>query len=123
DAARGDPDQLQSIRIGACGGAPVSRTMLREFQAMGVPLVQSYGLTEGGGWNLCLENKDALRKLGSAGKPMLTSDALVVDDAFHPVAPGEVGEIVLRGPAVISEYWGNPQATAAAFHNDWLRTG
>jgi acyl-CoA synthetase (AMP-forming)/AMP-acid ligase II len=65
-----------------------------------------------------------LSKIGSVGKPVLNLDVKILrlDDA--PAEPGESGEILLRGPKVVSEYWNNPEATAGAFTADgWFRTG
>jgi acyl-CoA synthetase (AMP-forming)/AMP-acid ligase II len=65
-----------------------------------------------------------LSKIGSVGKPVVNLDVKILglDDA--PVEPGAAGEIMLRGPKVVSGYWKNPEATAAAFTEDgWFRTG
>ena len=74
---------------------------------------------------LNLEAADAARKAGSAGKPVLHAEVRVVaEEGGRDVAPGEVGELWVRGPAVTPGYWNNPEATHTAFAaGGWLRTG
>jgi o-succinylbenzoate---CoA ligase len=69
-----------------------------------------------------LAPSDALRKLGSAGQPLLPLE-LRIGAEERAAAPGEVGEIWLRGPMVTSGYYNRPEATAAALHEGWLHTG
>jgi acyl-CoA synthetase (AMP-forming)/AMP-acid ligase II len=61
-------------------------------------------------------------RLLSAGRPWSTVEVRVVDDAFADVAPGGIGEVVLRGPHLMSGYWKRPDLTAAAIRDGWLRT-
>ena len=70
-----------------------------------------------------LDGEDAIRKLGSVGRVIPTISARVVDENMDDVAPGEIGEIVYRGPTMMSEYWNNPTATADAFHGGWFHSG
>jgi fatty-acyl-CoA synthase len=65
-----------------------------------------------------------LSKIGSVGKPVLNLDLKIAGPDDEPVEAGQAGEILLRGPKVVSAYWNNPEATAAAFTADgWFRTG
>jgi acyl-CoA synthetase (AMP-forming)/AMP-acid ligase II len=64
-----------------------------------------------------------ITKLGSVGRPCLHLELQVWDDDGRPVAPGERGEIVMRGPKVFKGYWQDPDATAAAFAGGWFHTG
>jgi acyl-CoA synthetase (AMP-forming)/AMP-acid ligase II len=70
-----------------------------------------------------LPSEDAIRKIGSVGKPIPTVPIRIVDDRMNDVAPGEVGEIVYRGPTVMAGYWNNPKATAEAFTGGWFHSG
>src|ERR1700678_2778148 len=70
-----------------------------------------------------LDGADALRKIGSVGQPVATVSARIVDDDMTDVRPGEVGEIVYRGPTTMSGYWQNPAATAEAFRGGWFHSG
>jgi fatty-acyl-CoA synthase len=70
-----------------------------------------------------LDGKDAVRKIGSVGKPIDTVAMRVVDEAMNDVAQGEIGEIVYRGPGLMEGYWRNPAATADAFDGGWFHSG
>ncbi|MFC9994346.1 fatty-acid--CoA ligase FadD5 [Nocardia sp. NPDC127526] len=107
------------------GAAPASDTVLRAMadcfpNAFNVAV---FGQTEMSPITCVLDGKDALRKLGSVGKPIPTIQARVVDEDMNDVAPGEVGEIVYRGPTMMSGYWNKPEATAEAFAGGWFHSG
>ena len=114
---------LSSWRVASSGGAPVPESLIRAVQDRGVPMLQGYSLTEGSAGVTVLPAHDALRKLGSAGLPVVHAEVRVVDRDDRPLAPGEVGEIVVRGPQVMQGYWGNPAATAETLRGGWLHTG
>jgi fatty-acyl-CoA synthase len=122
-AAADNPAKLSSLRLGTVGGAPVPPTLLGWFQENGIGVVQSYGLTEGGGYNLCLENAYAHLKPGSVGRPTLTSEAMILGEDGQPAKPNEIGELLLRGPSIMSGYWNDTEKTKEAFHDGWLKTG
>jgi acyl-CoA synthetase (AMP-forming)/AMP-acid ligase II len=61
--------------------------------------------------------------LGSAGIPVLHTELKIADDDDNEVPVGEVGEILLKGPQIMREYWNNPEASAAALRGGWLHTG
>jgi fatty-acyl-CoA synthase len=106
------------------GGAPVPVPLLETWLRRGVVLRQNYGMTEAGPLILNLEAADAVRKAGSAGKPVMHVEVRVVDAAVRDAACGEVGELWVRGPAVTPGYWNQPETTRAAFaEGGWLRTG
>jgi fatty-acyl-CoA synthase len=104
---------LSSLRRAVVGGAPMPEPLLETWHERGVHVVQGYGLTEAAPNVLCLPPEDAVRKLGSAGKPYPHVDVRL---------SGE-GELQVRGPNVFAGYWRDPEATAAAFDGGWLRTG
>ncbi len=122
DFATADFSHLSGAFVGA---APVPVPLLETWRSKGVVLRQNYGMTEAGPLVLNLEAADAVRKAGSAGKPAMHVEArVVVDEATREAAPGEVGELWVRGPAVTPGYWNRPEATRAAFaEGGWLRTG
>jgi fatty-acyl-CoA synthase len=70
-----------------------------------------------------LPSEEAIRKIGSVGKPIPTISARVVDDEMNDVKPGEVGEIVYRGPTLMAGYWNDPVETAKAFEGGWFHSG
>jgi fatty-acyl-CoA synthase len=104
---------LSSLRLAVVGGAPMPETLLRTWRGRGIEIVQGYGLTEAAPNVLCLPPEDAIRKLGSAGKPY----------AFVDVTLGEGEELLVRGPNVFAGYWRNPEATADVLRGGWLHTG
>src|SRR6185369_4261384 len=113
---RGDRPYPATLRCVLLGGGPAPRPLLEVCAARGVPVVQTYGLSETASQVATLAPADALRKLGSAGKPLLPTE-LRIDRA------GAVGEIVVRGPTVMAGYINRPDATAAALRDGWLHTG
>ncbi len=114
---------LSSLRWALCGTAPVPVPLLQEWARRGIAIQQSYGLTECTGGAAMLASDRALDKIGSTGLPMFHTDIRVVNDQGADTQLGEVGEILIRGPHVMREYWQNPQATAAAIREGWLYTG
>jgi len=105
---------LSSLDRVVVGGAPMPESLLETWAARGTAIVQGYGLTEAAPNVLCLPPEDAVRKLGSAGKPY----------PFVDVRLGDEQELQVRGPNVFAGYWRNPEATRDAFTADgWLRTG
>ena len=104
---------LSSLRMLNAGSMVVPGSLIRAFHRRGVPVGQIYGCTETAPIAIVLLKEDAERKLGSAGKPAAHCEVRLVD-----------GEIQVRGPNVMRAYWGDAQATAAAFTPDgWFRTG
>jgi fatty-acyl-CoA synthase len=115
---------LSSIRFLLTGGAPVPERLIRVYLDRGVTLVQGYGLSEAAPLALLLAPDSALRKIGSAGTPPLLVDARIVGETGGDAAPGETGELLVRGPNVMAGYWNRPEETRAVLTSDgWLRTG
>src|SRR6476646_1864563 len=124
DALLGSRD-LSALKTMSWGAAPATTTLLtRMAEAFpGVTNVAVFGQTEMSPVTCALSGEDALRKIGSVGKPVTMVAARVVDDDMKDVPPGEVGEIVYRGPSVMAGYWQNPEATAEAFRGGWFHSG
>jgi fatty-acyl-CoA synthase len=124
DPALGDRD-LSALQTMSWGAAPATTTLLtRMAEAFpGVTNVAVFGQSEMSPVTCALSGEDALRKIGSVGKPVTMVAARVVDDDMKDVPPGEVGEIVYRGPSVMAGYWQNPEATAEAFRGGWFHSG
>lgn len=114
---RGEQPYPPQLRCMLLGGGPAPLPLLEACAARNLPVVQTYGMTETASQAATLAPADALRKLGSAGKPLLPVE-------LHVDAPlGQPGEILVRGPTVTSGYINNPAATAAALQGGWLHTG
>ncbi|MCI0697739.1 long-chain fatty acid--CoA ligase [candidate division KSB1 bacterium] len=117
---------LSSLRYCMSGGAPMPVPLIQQYQKeKGVVFRQGFGMTEFGPGVFSLASEDAERKAGSIGKPNFFVDARVVDLGTNkPLPPGEAGELVLRGPAAMTGYFGNPEASRAAFDaENYLHTG
>ena len=114
---------LSTWRIACSGGAPVPPALLKAVQARGIPMLQMFSLTESSAAGTLLPNADALRKVGSAGIPIIHGGLKIVDDDDNEVPTGDVGEILLSGPHVMAGYWNNPEASIAALRGGWLHTG
>jgi acyl-CoA synthetase (AMP-forming)/AMP-acid ligase II len=82
-----------------------------------------YGSTEAGNFATCSTRAEEIARPGTAGRPLIGFRSAVLDADDRPVAPGEAGELVLRGASVMSEYWGMPDATAETLRGGWLHTG
>jgi fatty-acyl-CoA synthase len=118
-----DRTDLSRLRVAGVGGAPMPVPLLKAWQARGVPVIQGYGMTETSPSVLCLDRRDAVRKVGSAGKPLLHTETRIVDEEGRDVPQGEMGELWVRGPNVTPGYWNRPEANKASFTDGWLHTG
>ncbi|NCX84082.1 MAG: AMP-dependent synthetase [Rhodobacteraceae bacterium] len=96
--------------------------LLHGQDRFGLAIVESLGLTETAAQCLVNPLDPSLHKIGSAGKA-ISNQARIADGDGHECARGVEGEIQIQGPNVMKEYLRNPDATAATFHGDWLRTG
>lgn len=121
--ARGERPFPDSLRCVLLGGGPAPRPLLERCAALGVPVSQTYGLTEACSQVATLAPADALRRLGSAGRPLYPTELRVARDDGTDAAVGEAGEILVRGPTVTPGYWNRPDATARALRDGWLHTG
>jgi fatty-acyl-CoA synthase len=113
---------LSALRTIGAAGAPLPLPTLRTWLDRGVTMQQSYGMTEAAPGCTVLDSADAERKVGSAGKPVFFTDVRVVRPDGTEAGAGEVGEIVVQGPNVMSGYWNEPEQTAAVLHDGWYRT-
>lgn len=114
---------LSAIRFSTCGGARVSKQLLETWRAKGVVIRQIYGQTEIGGNATIMPAHlvmDAPDKCGWGGVFM---DLRVVRPDGSDCAPGEPGEILLRSPGMMKEYWRDTEATAKAIRDGWLYSG
>jgi fatty-acyl-CoA synthase len=115
---------LSSIRWLISGGAPLPLYLIEAYQARGVVFKQGYGLTEVGVNCFAMSVEESVAKKGSIGRPLMMTEARLVDESGAEVPVGEVGELCLRGPHVSKGYWGNRAATAAALDDDgFFHTG
>jgi fatty-acyl-CoA synthase len=115
-------DQWRLMHIGA---QPVPPSLVREWQKC-FPHHQydtNYGLTESTGpgcVHLGIENN---HKVGAIGRPGFDWEYRIVDDQMAPVVTGTPGELIIKGPGVMREYYKNPEATRETLRDGWLMTG
>lgn len=105
------------------GSSPVPAAATQPFFDRGVPVGQIYGSTETAPIAVHLRCDEAAAHPGSCGKPSTMCEVRIVGDAGRDAAPGERGELWVRGPSVLREYWNDPQATAVAITDGWFHTG
>ncbi|GAB3585611.1 long-chain-fatty-acid--CoA ligase [Calidifontibacter terrae] len=122
-----DGQPLKTLRTCISGGAPLPVEVLRSFEeTFQAKILEGYGLSESSPV-ACFNHPQLERKAGTIGVPVEdVSLRLVADDVDGKVvdsAPGEVGEILIKGPNVMKGYWGLPEATAETIVDGWLRTG
>jgi len=120
---RWEEADFSRFKIVISGGAPCPLPVFEKFWERGVDFRTGYGLTEAGPNTFWLPPEDARRKPGSVGFPLFHVDVRVVRQNGSTCGPGEVGELVIRGPHVCAGYWNNPQATAQTIRDGWLHTG
>ncbi len=113
------PPNLRAVLL---GGGPAPRPLLDECIRRGLPVLQTYGMTETASQAVTLSPEDASRKAGSAGKPLIGVELRIERDG-EDAAPGEEGEITLRGPSVSTGYWQRPEKTEHAWRGGWFHTG
>ncbi|HEV2580443.1 MAG TPA: o-succinylbenzoate--CoA ligase [Ktedonobacteraceae bacterium] len=111
-----------ALRCVLLGGGPAPRALLEDCAGRGVPVVQTYGMTEACSQAVTLAPADALRKPGSAGRPLLTVQLRIMRDG-RQAQEGEPGEIELRGATITPGDADRPDATTQAFHDGWFATG
>lgn len=114
---------LSSVRWFYNGGAPCPHELILYYQDRGLPFGQGFGLTETSPTVCMLSAEDARHKVGSIGKPVLFCEIRLVDEHDQEVPNGEVGELAIKGPHVMKEYWNLPNETAKAMRNGWFYTG
>jgi long-chain acyl-CoA synthetase len=115
---------VASIRVCICGSAPLPVEVQESFEKLTRGrLVEGYGLTEASPVTHCNPLKGE-RRVGSIGIPLPSTSARIVDlRTGATLPPGEVGELLVRGPQVMLGYWKRPEETAQALVDGWLRTG
>ncbi|MFK7892399.1 MAG: AMP-binding protein [Granulosicoccus sp.] len=118
------PPARPHLRFGRSASAPLSADVHAAFESQfSVPLIETMGLTETAAQILTNPLPPGIRKLGSPGLPV-GDEVIVVDSQLKPVDAGTEGELLVRGPNVMSRYYRNEAATQETLLDDgWLRTG
>ncbi|MFC5370635.1 class I adenylate-forming enzyme family protein [Arcanobacterium bovis] len=115
---------LSAFRLPLIGGAVCSPALLRRMQEAGLPALNVWGMTETSASGCCLTAEHLDHAAGSIGRPFAHVEARIVDpESGADCDAGTVGELVLRGPNVVEEYWCDSAATEAGIRDGWLHTG
>lgn len=123
--------KYDALRYIVYGASPISEaTLARAIEVFGCDFIQGYGMTETTAAVTYLLPSDHKRALAgkpelllSAGRAMVGTEVRVVDGQDRPLPPGEVGEIVARGPQLMRGYWNLPEASHEALRGGWMHTG
>lgn len=111
-----------TLRCVLLGGGPAPLPLLEQCAALHIPVSQTYGMTESCSQAVTLSPADALRKLGSAGRPLLPVQLQIMNEG-QPVPAGVPGTIYLKGPTITPGYADRPEATMKALQDGWFCTG
>lgn len=124
-AAQHRPERLASFKRWYVGGAVLAGPDRDRMHALvpGMKIFYQYGLTEAGVIVTVLKEEDYHLAPDSIGRPFVNFEVKIVRDDLSNADFGESGEILVRGPSVMDGYFERPDATAAVFHEGWLRTG
>lgn len=127
-AQRAAPRDVSSLRMLGHAGSPIANAVIEAARKTfpSAELAQFYGATETCSIVTCLRNEQELIDtplLGSCGRAVPGVAIKIVRDDGSTAAPGEIGEVCVRGANVSAGYWGNESASEAAFGGGWYRTG
>ncbi|KKI91999.1 long-chain fatty acid--CoA ligase [Bacillus sp. SA1-12] len=122
---------LSSLKLGLYGAAPMAPVLVRACkESLGIDLVQAYGMTEMGPAITFLGKDEQLTKAGSAGRACLNHEIRVVkqnengpSEPEKILPPGEVGEIIVKGPCMMSGYFNREDANEKALYKGWYHSG
>jgi len=119
-----DTVDFSRLKVALGGGMAVQRSVAERWhKATGVALLEAYGLTETAP-AVCINPLDLAEYNGTIGLPVPSTEVCVRDDEGRTLAPGEAGELCVRGPQVMRGYWNRPEDTAGVLDDEgWLRTG
>jgi long-chain acyl-CoA synthetase len=117
-----DSYDTSSIRVAISGGQAMPVEVMQRFEdTFGVEVLEGYGLSETTA--IGTFNQQGSRKHGSIGKPVEGVEVKFFDDDGNEVDDGDIGEIAIKGPNVMTEYWNKPEETEEDLRDGWFFTG
>ncbi len=123
EAAEWEAADFSHVHYFFSGAAPMPVPVIRRYQEeKGVRFAQGYGMTEALQIS-ALSLEDSITKAGSVGKENFHVIMRIVDETDADVAPGQIGEIIIKGPTVFTGYWEKPADTKTAMRGGWFHTG
>lgn len=107
------------------GGSPIYNHTLQMLKKIfpNAALNNVYGATETTSPTTIMPDHYSMDKVSSVGKPVETADIKIIDSNDHELGPNQVGELLIKGPMVIGEYWDNPEANESSFVDGYWRSG
>ena len=118
------PDtDLSSLRGLMAGSSAIPEAATRPFFERGIPVGQIYGSTETAPTAIVLKADQAANHPGSCGKPSTLCEVRIVNDSGIDTHADIPGELWIRGPNILQEYWANPEATTESITDGWFHTG
>jgi benzoate-CoA ligase len=116
------PVDLSSLRLCVSAGEALPADLYRRWrERFGVEIIDGIGTTESG--HIFLSNRPGAARPGSSGLPVPGYDCAIVDDEGRPVAPGEIGNLRVRGDSTMAYYWNQHDKTKATLFGPWIQTG
>ena len=113
---------LSSVRLAVSAGEALPAPLYRRFkERFGIDILDAIGSTEA--LHMFIANRPHAIRAGSSGLLLDGYDAMLLDEHKKAVAPGDVGDLYIRGEATCREYWNQPEKTANTIQDGWLRTG
>ena len=112
-----------TLRCVLLGGGPAPRPLIERANALGFPIVTTYGLTEAASQVATLPLHEVGRRTDIVGKPLLGTELRIADESGASLPPNTPGEILVRGPTLMRGYLRRPDETARALRDGWLHTG
>ncbi|MGH9531675.1 MAG: class I adenylate-forming enzyme family protein [Terriglobales bacterium] len=123
-AEQGRFPKAHRVRAGKCGAAPLAAELPRRFTSLtGIRIRQGYGMTEASPVTHLGYVDESLYRPESIGHAVALTDCRLLNDAGTDAAPGEAGELVMRGPQFMLGYWKSPEATQEVLRDGWFWSG
>lgn len=114
---------LSALRCISTGSTMVPTAMIEKIHERGIPVIQVYGSTETSPLATYQTIETSLEGIGSGGKTGMHCQVRIVDDNDQDLEIGQSGEVLVKGPNVLKEYWNDGEATAASLKDGWFYTG
>jgi benzoate-CoA ligase len=120
---RNEPDfDLSSVRLAVSAGEALPAPLFRQFkERFGVEILDGIGSTEV--LHIFISNRPGAVRPGSSGQIVPGYDARLLDDEDHPVAAGDIGNLLIKGDSTCAFYWNHHEKTKTTMQGEWIRTG
>jgi len=114
--------KFSTLQIIGVGGAPANQQLIDLWYEKGIPLSQSYGMTEIFGL-IFQPPEEAKKNPNAAGKALMYTEVQIGDEQGKALTTGEIGEVQVKSPGLTPGYWNKPELTASSFTDGWFKTG